>query len=131
MESRLMMTNGASLGLALVVDDNPEVLEVTRRMLRDIGYEVITAGAFQRARDLLRSEPIDLLVTDVRLREFNGLQLAIEARQTNSDVCIVIITAWHDPSLFGQLSQIRAMLCKKPFTQAALSQAIDAAGQLP
>ena len=117
-------------GLALVVDDHPEVLEVAGRMLEGIGYQVITATDFQHARDLLRTEAVRLLVTDVRLREFNGLQLAIEAGLDHTDVPIVIITGWSDPSLQAQAAQIRATLCTKPFTVTSLTEAVRAAVQL-
>src|SRR4051794_22497617 len=121
-----MITEPAQPGVALLVDDSPSVLEVTSRMLESLGYEVVTAAGFERARDLLRSEAVRLLVTDVRLREFNGLQLAIEA-SLQGGVDIVIITGWEDSSLQTQASQIRAALCKKPFTLDTLEAAIKAA----
>ena len=124
------MREGLVRNLALLVDDSPEVLDVGCRMLEASGYEVVTAGDFQRARDVLRSEEVRLLVTDVRLREFNGLQLAIEA-SLRRGIHIVIITGWADPSLRGEADGIGATLCTKPFTYESLKQAIDAAAKLP
>ena len=125
-----MITEAAQPAVALLVDDSAEVLEVTSRMLGAIGYHVVTAGGFTSARDVLRSKPVRLLVTDVRLGEFNGLQLAIEA-SLKGGVDIVIITGWEDSSLHTQAAQIRAALCKKPFTQDTLEAAIKAAARLP
>jgi two-component system response regulator RegA len=125
-----MTTEGPKRTVALLVDDSPEVLDVASRMLRSSGYEVVTASSFEQARERLRSGAVRLLVTDIRLREFNGLQLAIEA-SLKGGVDIVIITGWEDSSLEAQAAQIRAALCKKPFTHESLEAAIKTAARLP
>ena len=61
----------------LVVDDDVETLGIIEFWLADAGYDVVTSSRFDAARNYLASHPLDALVTDIRLGEFNGLQLAL------------------------------------------------------
>ena len=61
----------------LIVDDHRVTRLGLAEMLADAGYSVVTTGNFQEARRILREEPPDLLIADVRLGSFNGLQLVI------------------------------------------------------
>ncbi len=82
----------------LVVDDDPHVSALAARWLEAAGYEVHTAATFSAAKIRI-DEPLDLLVVDIRLREFNGLQLAAHARATQPGIRIVVVSGWNDPVL--------------------------------
>src|SRR5204863_8810565 len=57
---------GMSVGRVLVVEDDPEVLDVTVETLRQMGYEVLTAGDAPAALAVLRREAeIDILFSDI------------------------------------------------------------------
>jgi DNA-binding response OmpR family regulator len=64
---------GASI---LIVDDNPVNLKLTRILLVNEGYRVMTAPNADEALALLHSFPADLVVTDIDLKGVNGLELA-------------------------------------------------------
>ena len=64
---------GASI---IIVDDNPVNLKLTRILLVNDGYRVITAPNADEALALLNSFPADLVVTDIDLDGVNGLELA-------------------------------------------------------
>jgi PAS domain S-box-containing protein len=68
----------ASVDKALVVDDEPDVLEIAAALFRSIGYEVFTASNGQDALDILkRTKDISVLFSDVMMPNgMNGIELA-------------------------------------------------------
>jgi DNA-binding response OmpR family regulator len=50
-----------------------------QRALRDSVQRIVACDTFEKARQALKDEPFDALITDVRLGAFNGLQLAVMA----------------------------------------------------
>jgi CheY-like chemotaxis protein len=121
------MSRGFPVRKALVVDDNVSVAELAKRLLLDLGYEVVAADNFSEARELLATQTFDLLLLDIRLREFNGLQLAIEARSARADARIVVMSGFDDVALRQEVSACQATFLKKPFTQADLKAAVESA----
>lgn len=65
----------------LVVDDNPDNVDMLARRLRKKGYQVLTAASGQEALSLLRSQPIDLVILDVMMPEMSGLEVVEKLRQ--------------------------------------------------
>jgi DNA-binding response OmpR family regulator len=109
---------------ALIVDDNPHVVSITERWLSDAGYSVATAYDFEDAARQLINEMPDIVLVDVRLGTFNGLQLAIKAREQFPGARIVVMSAWDDPVLKHEAEQCGACYIVKPFTGAQLLEAI-------
>jgi DNA-binding response OmpR family regulator len=64
---------------ALVVDDDLTTRNGLAEFLADPGFECTAVGSFREAVALLRTLPPDLLITDIRLQEYNGLQLVVMA----------------------------------------------------
>jgi len=83
----------------LIVDDYAGVTESLAAGLQMQGFDVSTSGDFIEARSKLLAHPFDVLVTDVRLGAFNGLQLAVIARDKWPDIQIVVISGFDDPVL--------------------------------
>src|SRR5471032_1319307 len=75
----------------LVVDDDPGILALVTTWLETAGYGVETAGNFAAAK-LHVSRPKEVLIVDVRLEAFNGLQLAILAHSSDSTMRIVVMS---------------------------------------
>ncbi len=80
----------------LVVDDDVETLGIVEFWLADAGYDVVTCSRFDAARNYLASHPLDALVTDIRLGEFNGLQLALRASEPGRRIAVVVMSAYDD-----------------------------------
>ena len=76
----------------LVVDDDPRMLSMMRRVLEVDGYSVAVADQGAAALDLLRAEPIDLLILDVMLPGSNGFEVCRTVRR-ESAVPILMLTA--------------------------------------
>jgi DNA-binding response OmpR family regulator len=113
--------------LALIVDDDAQILELTERWLLAAGYDVVTAGNFVDARTTIQLRKPELVVTDIRLGDFNGIQLGILAREARPGVHLVIISGWDDPVLKQDAAQLGATYLQKPFRAADLLAAIEPA----
>lgn len=96
----------------LIVDDHRVTRLGLAEMLADAGYSVVTTGNFQEARRILREEPPDLLIADVRLGSFNGLQLVISGHKR---VPAIVITGYADPVLEAEARRGGADYLVKPF----------------
>jgi two-component system, OmpR family, response regulator MprA len=76
----------------LIVDDEPRILSMMRRVLEADGYDVVMAGDGHSALDILRSEPIDLVILDVMMPGMDGFEVCRLARR-ESVVPILLLTA--------------------------------------
>jgi CheY-like chemotaxis protein len=86
----------APAGRILVVEDDPEVLDVTVELLRGFGYEVLTAPDGPSALAVLRRDAeIDVLFTDIVMpRGINGVELAREARRLRPNVRVLLASGY-------------------------------------
>ncbi len=78
----------------LIVDDEAAQREMAGGFLRKQGFGVALAGAGPEALDVLRREPVGLLLTDVRMPGMSGLDLVAEARRLNPELQVVVMTAY-------------------------------------
>ncbi len=86
-------------GRILLVEDNPQVADVTAQMLDAIGFEVEVTDRARKALDRLGApaDRFDLLMTDVVMPEgMNGLELAIQVRARLPDLPIILISGYND-----------------------------------
>ncbi len=74
----------------LVVDDEPQILRVLRRGLEGKGYEVAAAPDAPTALDLLKATRADLLITDLRMPDMDGIELCERVRQFSQIPIIVL-----------------------------------------
>lgn len=79
----------------LVVDDEPSIVNILSTLLSSEGYEVDTALSGEQALAYLQSNPVDVLVTDIRMDGMNGFELITETRKIDPYVRVIVITA-HD-----------------------------------
>lgn len=78
----------------LIVDDDPHVLEVLYARLQSAGYTVLKAGNGQDALVLLKSNRIDLMVSDMKMPGMGGMELLARARTKQPGLPIVFLTAY-------------------------------------
>ena len=77
----------------LLVDDEPDILELLELALRKMGLEVDRAGNVREAIAKLAAQRYDLCLTDMRLPDGDGLQVVRHIAQHNLDVPVAVITA--------------------------------------
>ncbi|RKH56894.1 response regulator [Corallococcus llansteffanensis] len=80
----------------LFVDDEADVLDILSRMFQR-RYRVLTAPTGKAALEILRTETVDVLVTDQRMPEMTGIDLVTAARAEGLDVTTLLLTAYTDP----------------------------------
>ena len=98
----------------LVIDDEPSLLEAMKIAFTRAGREVVTCRTFEEGRDQLLTEPFDVMVTDIRLGAFNGLQLAVIARDKHPDMRILVFSGFDDPVLREEADHLGARYVLKP-----------------
>ncbi len=77
----------------LLVDDEPDILELLELALRKMGLEVDRAGNVREALAKLAARRYDLCLTDMRMPDGDGLQVVQHIMQNNLDVPVAVITA--------------------------------------
>jgi PAS domain S-box-containing protein len=117
-------------GVVLVVEDNPAVRKLTRRILETGGYTVLAApNAVPALRAITRwGERIDALVTDIVMPGMNGLDLAARIAEQEPGIGVVFISGNAD-GVLGRDAELRAAgtFLAKPFTSDALRRAVGGA----
>jgi DNA-binding NtrC family response regulator len=78
----------------LVVDDERNIVEVLAVLLSRQGYEVDMALSGEEAMELIKNKPFDLMLTDVRMGEMDGLTLLKQALNLQRDLSVVVMTAY-------------------------------------
>lgn len=104
----------------LVVDDDPAVRLMLLQLLGAAGYEVLSAATFEEGRELADTAHPDLLLVDIRLSQFNGLQLAVRSRVDHPDRPVIVMTGHSDPVLEAEARRHGAEFVEKPLSPGRL-----------
>jgi len=110
----------------LAVDDEPGVLALVRRCLDDSRFTLTTALSGAAAIALVGlGQRFDLLVTDLRMPEMEGDELARQCRVSDGNVKVLYLTS-HADRLFDAKHQLWAAeaYLEKPFSRDALREAV-------
>ena len=83
-----------STGRILIVDDDPHFLRVLARILSGENFLVSSVGAACDALELLKSAQFDVVISDLRMPECDGLGFLESLRQTGNNVPVIILTAY-------------------------------------
>ena len=109
----------------LIVDDDVSLLDAMQRALRDAMRTVVACDSFETARQTLKDQTFDALITDVRLGAFNGLQLAVMARDMYPDMNLIVFSGFDDPVLRADAEQIGASYLVKPVGSGDIIKLLD------
>jgi PAS domain S-box-containing protein len=107
----------------LVVEDDELIRSMTCEMLRELGLKVLEAADAPTALNMLASNSVDTLLTDVGLPRVSGTVLARKAREQSSTLRIIIATG--DAGAAQDAKEIGAILLLKPFQSADLGRVLD------
>src|SRR5215213_1657883 len=81
-------------GAVLVVDDDADMRELVHDMLKDRGHQVSTAGSGSEALRLLGENDFAAVLTDLRMKGMQGLELLAEVKRTSADIAVILMTAF-------------------------------------
>lgn len=110
----------------LLVDDDPGLLKLLGLRLTSEGYSVETAASGLEGLRVLGREQIDLVITDLRMDEMDGMQLFSEIQKVQPGLPVIILTAHGSiPDAVAATQQGVFSFLTKPVDKDALYQAID------
>ena len=78
----------------LVVDDDQHLRMVLSQTLEASGYQVLVAESGEEALSILKEHPVELIITDLMMPGIKGIELVGKAREQNSDLGAIVITAY-------------------------------------
>jgi two-component system, NtrC family, response regulator PilR len=78
----------------LVVDDEASMRELLGIMLRKEGFEVVAAESRARAADVLAQGPVDLVITDIRLPDGDGIEILRHVKAAFPEIVVIMMTAY-------------------------------------
>lgn len=112
----------------LLVDDDPSLLKLLGMRLSSEGFQVSTAASGEEALKLLRRERIDLVLSDLRMDEMDGMALFAEIQKHQPGMPVIILTAHGSiPDAVAATQQGVFGFLTKPVDRDALYKAIDEA----
>lgn len=112
----------------LLVDDDPGLLKLLGMRLVSEGYRVDTAESGQQGLRVLAKERIDLVISDLRMDEMDGMQLFSEIQKVQPGMPVIILTAHGSiPDAVSATQQGVFSFLTKPVDRDALYKAIDEA----
>jgi CheY-like chemotaxis protein len=117
----MMLAAQTESATIMVVDDDHHVRTIVAEFLDGSGYHVIEAGDGREAlRILAETQAVDLLITDVRMPEISGLELAETARRARAGLKVILISGYFVSRQVGH------RVLKKPFRMQELAAAVRA-----
>lgn len=123
MGDRMATVSATSLRRVLIVDDDDATRRGLCALVTEAGYHAIPAGTLPEATEALTREAPDLIITDVRLQGYNGLQLlAMGARP----IPAIVVTGYPDRMLEADAHKMGADFLEKPLSPGSLLSLIRA-----
>ncbi|MGA3025252.1 MAG: response regulator [Bryobacteraceae bacterium] len=120
---------GAEAGFhILIVDDNEMGLLARKQVLWELGHRVTVVSSAQEAIRRFISEPFDLVVTDYKMPDMDGIEIIRRARSHNPDIPIVLISGFTNALGLNETSTGADVVLQKSATE--VSQLIRAVNRL-
>jgi len=83
-----------SLPSILVVDDEPNSLFGICQVLTDEGFEAISARNGREALERLKTDPVNLIITDEKMPDLTGTELLLEVKKIHPHIPVILISAY-------------------------------------
>jgi DNA-binding NtrC family response regulator len=109
----------------LVVDDEKTVCNSCKKILAQEGYNVDVALSGDEALNKVKGNGFDVLITDWKMPEIDGIEVARRIKKENPDIAVIMITGY--PSVENSIEAMRSGVSDyvpKPFTPEELSDAM-------
>ena len=89
-------------GRVLVVDDEPQVLDMLREIVEELGHEASTAASVEQAIVAMARVRPDLVLLDLSMPGSSGLEALTYFRQFHSTVSVIVVTGRMEPEIARQ-----------------------------
>ena len=107
----------------LIVEDDPDILDVFKQIVESTGFDVKVADSGERAFEMLSNGHFDAMVLDIMLPRVDGFEVArrVKADPKTSNIVIIAVTALDIPNILEKCKAAGAAeLLLKPFEPKAL-----------
>ncbi|MFQ5961003.1 MAG: ATP-binding protein [Candidatus Methylomirabilales bacterium] len=107
---------GRRTGRVLVIDDEPQLRDVVTNLLRLEGHMAVGVGSGTEGVEAFRSEPFDVVITDLGMPDLTGLEVTRKIREVHPGVKVILCTGWN--AALSQAEQEASgvdRLLEKPF----------------
>lgn len=112
----------------LIIDDEPHILLMLKKMLERAGYEIDIATNGMEGLKLFREFPSDLVITDIIMPEKEGLETIREMKEIQSGLKIIAMSGGGKISAENYLQTAKlfgaSKVLEKPFTQQLMVEAV-------
>lgn len=110
----------------LIVDDDQSLLEAFKRLFVGQNFKIVCVTSSDQGRQVLQSEPVDLLVTHFHMHEGDGIQFLKKVRQHFPEVFRILTSAFLDPTLVFKFinSGLVSAFIPKPWDQDLLKEKV-------
>lgn len=110
--------NGTDNAKLLIVDDNEGVRHLVSRWLERTGFSVREARDGAEAVELVKEDPPDIILADIRMPKIDGIELARIIKGDYPDIKIILMTAYSSPQTIAQAKREGVDdYLEKPFTK--------------
>ena len=112
----------------LLVEDEDLLRELVMEGLQDAGYHVVGAGDGAAGLQALQSDlRIDVLLSDIKLPDIDGYQVAQAGRALRPDLKVILMTGYAPMPLPATLQSVVYEVLQKPFSLVTLPDKVEAA----
>jgi FixJ family two-component response regulator len=111
----------------LIVEDDDDQRDALAALVASCGFRVVACRSFEEASASLASDQPAVLITDVRLSTYNGLQLTHMAATKYPDVTRVLLTGYDDIDLRKEAARSGTRFLLKPLKFPELEAILEAA----
>ena len=110
--------------LVILVNADPRALRHMEAELSEEGYLVAALDSYLEAKELLDSVTPDLLIADIRLERFNGLQLAIRSHFEHPDIPVIVTHHQEDPVAEAEATRYGVSFIASPLENPAFLETV-------
>jgi len=107
----------------LIVDDDSQLLDLMSDTLSSLGYRIEGAGGGVEALEKLSSQRFDLMITDIKMPDMDGISLLKRVRLHYPDMPVLFITGYGEPEVIGRASPDGFLA--KPFRISKIEELIE------
>jgi DNA-binding NtrC family response regulator len=121
----LCITNNEARRSILLVDGTRRDPDAARLLFEAEGFRVLSASSFDEAKQLMRADPPDVLITELKLGQYNGLHLVLRSRLDHPRMGVIVMSHFADACLAEEAARQHAAFLVRPVGDRELLDAVN------